>query len=114
MNETEEVAKRLYEACLSGSVETLDKLMGTDRLFLNRVSSTECFSSDTPLHGAVSCGHLEFTKALLSRKPKLAADLDSRRCSPLHLASIEGHFEIVCELLRVNTDVCVTRDQDVL
>ncbi|KAF7148306.1 hypothetical protein RHSIM_Rhsim03G0061300 [Rhododendron simsii] len=114
MSETEEVAKRLYEACLSGSVETLNELIGTDKLVLNRVSSTECFSSDTPLHVAVSCGHLEFTKALLRWKPKLATELDSRRCSPLHLASTEGHFEIVHELLRVNTDtdVCVTRDQD--
>ncbi|KAI8562854.1 hypothetical protein RHMOL_Rhmol03G0067800 [Rhododendron molle] len=112
MCETEEVAKRLYEACLSGSVETLNELIGTDQLVLNRVSSTECFSSDTPLHVAVSCGHLEFTKVLLRRKPKLAAELDSRRCSPLHLASTEGHFEIVHELLRVNPDVCIACDQD--
>ncbi|KAI8562836.1 hypothetical protein RHMOL_Rhmol03G0066200 [Rhododendron molle] len=112
MSETEEVAKRLYEACLSGSVETLNALLEKDPLILNRVSSAECFSNDTPLHVAVSSGHLEFTKALLRRKPKLAVELDSRRCTPLHLASTEGHFEIVHELLRVNTDVCIARDQD--
>ncbi|KAF7147598.1 hypothetical protein RHSIM_Rhsim03G0059800 [Rhododendron simsii] len=99
MNETEEVAKRLYEACLSGSVETLNALLEKDQLILNRVSSIECFSSDTPLHVAVSCGHLEFTKALLRWKPKLADELDSRRCSSLHLASTEGHFEITIEYL---------------
>ncbi|KAF7149398.1 hypothetical protein RHSIM_Rhsim03G0061600 [Rhododendron simsii] len=104
MNKTEEEAKRLYEACLSGSVETLNALLVKDQLILNRVSSAECFSSDTPLHVAASCGHLEFTKALLLRKPKLATELDSRRCTPLHLASTEGHFEIVRELLRVNPE----------
>ncbi|KAF7113568.1 hypothetical protein RHSIM_RhsimUnG0112900 [Rhododendron simsii] len=104
MNKTEEEAKRLYEACLSGSVEALNALLVKDQLILNRVSSAECFSSDTPLHVAASCGHLEFTKALLLRKPKLASELDSRRCTPLHLASTEGHFEIVRELLRVNPE----------
>ncbi|XP_058204396.1 ankyrin repeat-containing protein NPR4-like [Rhododendron vialii] len=112
MNKTEEEAKRLYEACLSGSVETLNALLVKDQLILNRVSSAECFSSDTPLHVAASCGHLELTKALLLRKPNLATELDSRRCTPLHLASTEGHFEIVRELLRVNPDVCIARDQD--
>ncbi|KAF7115417.1 hypothetical protein RHSIM_Rhsim03G0060700 [Rhododendron simsii] len=112
MNEIEVVAKGLYEACLSGSVETLNVLLEKDPLILNRVSSAECFSNDTPLHVAVSCGHLEFTKVLLRRKPKLAVELDSQRCTPLHLASTEGHFEIVRELLRVNPDVCIAHDQD--
>ncbi|KAF7115418.1 hypothetical protein RHSIM_RhsimUnG0057700 [Rhododendron simsii] len=112
MNGTEEVAKRLYEACLSGSVEMLKALIEKDPLILDRASSTECFSSDTPLHVAALRGHLEFTNFLLSRKPTLAAELDSRRCTPLHLASTEGHFKIVHELLRVNPDVCINRDQD--
>ncbi|XP_058204401.1 ankyrin repeat-containing protein At5g02620-like [Rhododendron vialii] len=112
MSETEEVAKRLYEACLSGSVEMLKTLIEKDPLILDRASSTECFSSDTPLHVAVLRGHLDFTNALLSQKSTLAAELDSRRCTPLHLASTEGHFKIVHELLRVNPKVCIARDQD--
>ncbi|XP_058204400.1 ankyrin repeat-containing protein At5g02620-like [Rhododendron vialii] len=112
MSETEAVAERLYEACLSGSVETLKALIEKDPLILDRASSTECFSSDTPLHVTALRGHLEFTNALLSRKPTLAAELDSRRCTPLHLASTEGHFKIVHELLRVNPGVCIARDQD--
>ncbi|KAE9444586.1 hypothetical protein C3L33_23516, partial [Rhododendron williamsianum] len=98
MNETEEVAKRLYEACLSGSVETLKALIEKDPLILDRASSTKCFSSDTPLHVAALRSHLEFTNALLSWKPTLAAELDLRRCTPLHLASTKGHFKIVQEL----------------
>lgn len=114
MNETEEVAKRLYEACLSGSVETLNELIRADRLILDRAGSTECFFSDTPLHVAVLRGHLDFAKALLRLKPELATEVDSRRCTPLHLASTEGHIELVRELLHlhVKPDVCTTRDQD--
>ncbi|KAF7147630.1 hypothetical protein RHSIM_Rhsim03G0060500 [Rhododendron simsii] len=74
---TEEAAKRLYEACLSGSVETLKALIEKDPLIPDQASLTECFSSDTPLHVAALRGHLEFTKDLLSRKPTLAAELDS-------------------------------------
>ncbi|KAF7149735.1 hypothetical protein RHSIM_Rhsim02G0103800 [Rhododendron simsii] len=112
MNATEDEAKKLYEVCLSGSVEELDALVEKDQLILNRFNSTACFFNDTPLHVAVLCGHLDFTRALLRRKPKLATELDSLRRSPLHIASTDGHFEIVHELLRVNTDVCISRDQD--
>ncbi|KAH7857274.1 hypothetical protein Vadar_010815 [Vaccinium darrowii] len=108
---SEDVGRRLYEACLSGSVAELYALIQEDQLILNRVNLHACFFNDTPLHVTTSCGHLEFTKALLTRKPKLASELDSLRCSPLHLASIEGHVEIVQELLRVNTNVCIARDQ---
>ncbi|KAI8529659.1 hypothetical protein RHMOL_Rhmol12G0241700 [Rhododendron molle] len=106
------MGRRLYEACLSGSVPALNALIEIDQLILSRVNSLTCFLNDTPLHASASCGHLDFTRALLTRKPKLAAELDSLRCSPLHLASAEGHVEIVQELLRVNTDVCIARDQD--
>ncbi|XP_058193009.1 ankyrin repeat-containing protein ITN1-like [Rhododendron vialii] len=112
MNERENKGRRLYEACLSGSVPALDALIEEDQLILDRVSSLTCFSDDTPLHVAALRGHLDFTKALLAQKPKLATELDSLRCSPLHLASAEGHAEIVRELLRVNTDVCIAHDQD--
>ncbi|KAH7841805.1 hypothetical protein Vadar_034538 [Vaccinium darrowii] len=112
MSEGEDLGRKLYEACVSGSVPALDSLIEKDELILNRVNSLTCFFSETPLHVAVLGGHLDFTKALLTRKPKLVTEFDTRGCSPLHLASTEGHVEIVRELLRVNTDVCIARDQD--
>ncbi|KAH7856406.1 hypothetical protein Vadar_000943 [Vaccinium darrowii] len=112
MNEREDVGRRLKKACLSGSVSALVKLIEEDELILDRVSSLTGFFNDTPLHIAALRGHLDFMKALLTWKPKLATELDSLRCSPLHLASAEGHVEIVKELLRVNTNVCIARDQD--
>ncbi|KAG5523232.1 hypothetical protein RHGRI_035151 [Rhododendron griersonianum] len=98
MNEIKDVGRRLKEACLSGSVATLDALIEDDELILDRVSSLLGFYSDSPLHVAALRGHLDFTKALLRRKPKLATELDLQRRSPLHLASAEGHVEIVQEL----------------
>ncbi|KAH7857159.1 hypothetical protein Vadar_009707 [Vaccinium darrowii] len=112
MNRREDVGRRLYEACLSGSVPALDSLIEEDQFILDRVGSLTGFFNETPLHLAALRGHLDFTKAILTRKPTLASELDSVRCSPLHLASTEGHVKVVQELLRVNTDVCIARDQD--
>ncbi|KAH7839605.1 hypothetical protein Vadar_006218 [Vaccinium darrowii] len=112
MSESEDLGRKLYEACVSGSVPTLDSLIEKDELVLNRVNSLTCFFSETPLHVAVLCGHLDFTKALLTRKPELVTEFDTRGCSPLHLASTEGHVEIVRELLRVDTNICIARDQE--
>ncbi|PSR96186.1 Ankyrin repeat domain-containing protein [Actinidia chinensis var. chinensis] len=103
MSETADMERRLYKASLSGSVLELEALSEEDQLILDRVSLT-CFD-DTPLHITVLGDHLNFTRTLLSRKPKLVTELDSMRCSPLHLASAESHVEIVRELLRVNFEV---------
>ncbi|KAF3450558.1 hypothetical protein FNV43_RR06647 [Rhamnella rubrinervis] len=56
-----------------------------------------------------------FTRELLAHKPKgpkLAAELDLFKRAPLHLASAEGHAEIVQALLHENGNVCWFRDQD--
>ncbi|KAF7150114.1 hypothetical protein RHSIM_Rhsim02G0230600 [Rhododendron simsii] len=101
-----ETGRRLKDACLSGSVAALEALIDEDELILNRVSSLIGFfiNDSTPLHVAALRGHLDFAKALLTRKPELATKLDSSWSSPLHLACIKGHFEIVEELLWVNTN----------
>ncbi|KAF7150311.1 hypothetical protein RHSIM_Rhsim02G0219200 [Rhododendron simsii] len=114
MNEIEDVGRRLKDACLSGSVAALEALIEEDELILDRVSSLIGFfiNDSTPLHVAALRGHLDFAKALLTRKAKLATELNSKRSLPLYLACTEGHLEIVEELLRVNTNVCIGRDQD--
>ncbi|XP_059634789.1 ankyrin repeat-containing protein BDA1-like [Cornus florida] len=102
--------KRLYEASLSGDVESLNQLLEEDKLALARVSLT-CFN-ETPLHVASMLGHLEFAKAILSHKPDLVTKLDSQRRSPLHLASANGYVEMVKILLRVDTSMCLAHDVD--
>ncbi|KAI8569559.1 hypothetical protein RHMOL_Rhmol02G0287800 [Rhododendron molle] len=114
MNEAGDAGRRLKDACFSGSVAALEALIDKDELILYRVSSLSGFfiNDNTPLHVAALRGHLDFVKALLTRKPELATELDSSQSSPLHLACTKGHFEIVEELLRVNTSVCPDRDED--
>ncbi|KAF8400553.1 hypothetical protein HHK36_013852 [Tetracentron sinense] len=102
--------RRLYEASLSGNVLSLNELMEKNELILDKISVT-CFD-ETPLHVAAMRGHVDFAKAILSRKPKLATELDSDGYSPLHLASAEGYVDIVRDLLLQGTDLCLARDQD--
>ncbi|KAL7162688.1 hypothetical protein ACSBR2_043053 [Camellia fascicularis] len=104
---------RLYKASLNGSVPELERLEEEDPLILDRVSlMTMNFHHQTPLHIAVLRGHSNFTTAILSRKPGLAAEVDLTRCSPLHLASATGHVEIVRALLNANDAVCEAQDED--
>ncbi|KAH7841392.1 hypothetical protein Vadar_029342 [Vaccinium darrowii] len=99
MSESEDLGRKLYEACVSGSVPALESLIEKDELILNRVNKLTCFLSETPLHVAVLCGHLDFIKALLTQKSKLVTEFDTQGCSPLHLASTEGHVEITIKYL---------------
>ncbi|XP_028793213.1 ankyrin repeat-containing protein BDA1-like [Neltuma alba] len=62
--------------------------------------------TETPLHISALLGHLEFTKALVTYKPRLPIEVDSSQNTPVHLASAEGHTEIVKELLKVNDKPC--------
>ncbi|WMV29216.1 hypothetical protein MTR67_022601 [Solanum verrucosum] len=55
-------------------------------------------------------GHIEFVKFILSRNLLLATELDLRKSSALHVASIKGYVEIVKKLLVVNPEMCLTHD----
>ncbi|XP_028793211.1 ankyrin repeat-containing protein At5g02620-like [Neltuma alba] len=101
----------LYEASYEGSVSTLNMLIQQDPLILHRISSRTILI-ETPLHISALLGHLEFTKALLARKPKLALELDSFRSTPLHVASAEGHIDVVKQLLLYYDEACFVRDQE--
>ncbi|XP_059455107.1 ankyrin repeat-containing protein BDA1-like [Corylus avellana] len=100
----------LYQASLNGCVNTLNTLIQRDPLILNKVSLTSF--SETPLHITALLGHLEFSRVLVSKKPKLAEEVDSLRRTPLHLASAECHTETVKALLQANGNVCLAIDQD--
>ena len=68
--------------------------------------------NETPLHVAAMLGHLDFTKYLLTQKPDMTMEVDSRGCSPLHLAFANGYDELVSILLLANFDACLIRDED--
>ncbi|CAL5398520.1 unnamed protein product [Camellia sinensis] len=80
----------LYEASVSGNIESLKKWIEEDRLTLSR-SSLTCFD-ENPLHIAAMQGHLDFAKALVTLKKDLVSDLDSKGRSPLHLASANAKW----------------------
>ena len=102
--------KRLYEAAVKGNVSSLLNLLQDDGLLLDRFTTGHY--PETPLHVASMLGHLEFLDEVLSRKPELARELDSRKSSPLHLAAAKGYLEIVKRLLKVNPDMCLVCDVD--
>ncbi|XP_020549585.1 ankyrin repeat-containing protein At5g02620-like isoform X1 [Sesamum indicum] len=102
--------KRLSDAALQGNVTSLVQILEEDPLILDKLI-VSCIS-ETPLHTAATLGHLDFLKELLSRKPELAAELDSCGCSPLHLAAAKGHVDVVKELLSAGGEVGLERNTD--
>ena len=100
----------LYKASLSGSTTTLDDLMRKDSVLLYRIALSSW--RETPLHISTSNGHLEFSKTLLDRNPRLAVEVDNHKRCPLHLACAEGHIEIGKALLRANKNACLIPDED--
>ncbi|KAF7151589.1 hypothetical protein RHSIM_Rhsim02G0230500 [Rhododendron simsii] len=116
----EELLRVNTNACLGHDEDkcyrlaALEALIDEDELILDRVCSLTGFfiNDSTPLQVAALCGHLDFTKALITWKSELATKFDSSRSSPHHLACTKGHFKIVEELLRVNTNVCLGHDED--
>ncbi|KAG6721308.1 hypothetical protein I3842_03G107700 [Carya illinoinensis] len=110
MDTSHDYTVALYEASLDGSVSTLDTLMQRDRLILHKISLTSF--TETPLHIAALLGHLQFTNALLRRKPQLVEKVDSSGRTALHLACAEGHTQVVKALLQANMDMCLVSDQE--
>ncbi|CAB4288193.1 unnamed protein product [Prunus armeniaca] len=102
--------KKLLDAAMEGNIAMLKDLIQQDPLVLDR-SLVSCVS-ETPLHIASMLGHLGFVKELLSHKPELASELDSRGSTPLHLAAAKGHAEIVKELALVDPAACMVRNED--
>ncbi|XP_041006536.1 ankyrin repeat-containing protein ITN1-like isoform X2 [Juglans microcarpa x Juglans regia] len=84
--------------------------MQRDRLILHKISLTSF--TETPLHIAALLGHLQFTNALLRRKPQLVEKVDSSGRTALHLACAEGHTQVVKALLQANMDMCLVSDQE--
>ncbi|KAL6274438.1 hypothetical protein ACE6H2_025130 [Prunus campanulata] len=102
--------KKLFDAAMEGNIAMLKDLIQQDPLVLDR-SLVSCVS-ETPLHIASMLGHLGFVKELLSHKPELASELDSRGSTPLHLAAAKGHAEIVKELALVDPAACMVWNED--
>ncbi|KAH7850097.1 hypothetical protein Vadar_027906 [Vaccinium darrowii] len=106
----EAMDKKLYEASISGNVQALQALTEEDGLLLHIVSLT--WLGNTLAHIAAMCGHRNFTRALLSRKPTFASELDSLGRSPLYAVCVKGHVDVIQEFLQADKSVCKFHDMD--
>ena len=78
--------------------------MRKDSVLLYRIALSSW--RETPLHISASNGHLEFSKTLLDRNPRLAVEVDYHKRCPLNLACAEGDIEIA------NKNACLIPDED--
>nr|GMD84025.1 ankyrin repeat-containing protein BDA1-like [Ipomoea batatas] len=100
----------VFEAALEGDVATLKRLLHEDPLILDRTIVN--IYSETPLHVAAMLGYHDFVKEIITRKPKLVKELNSKHSSPLHLAAAKGHVDVVRALVLADPGMCNGRDRD--
>ncbi|KAG6628520.1 hypothetical protein CIPAW_14G018700 [Carya illinoinensis] len=103
---------RLFQAVFHDDVAAFHTLLTEDPLLLHRVALN---SIDNPLHISSLAGNTAITKDIVLRKPEFAGELNQQGFSPVHIASANGHVEIVRELLNINAGVdrvCLLKGKD--
>ncbi|RDX80992.1 Ankyrin repeat-containing protein BDA1, partial [Mucuna pruriens] len=60
---------------------------------------------ETPLHVAVSAGHVHFATEIMTLKPSFAEKLNPQGLTPIHLAIELGHITIALCLVHINKDL---------
>lgn len=91
----------LFLAAREGNVKALRELLKDDPLLLEHAAVS---AAQTPLQIASMLGHLDFVKELIKSKTNIISymkELDQHGFSGIHLASANGHHEVVQELLMV-------------
>ncbi|XP_042487908.1 ankyrin repeat-containing protein BDA1-like [Macadamia integrifolia] len=89
---------RLIHVARNGDIDGLYTLLREDPFILENVEKIPF--TDTPLHWAASIGHTCFVKEIINLKPSFIMKLNQDGFSPLHLASISGHLEIINLVLK--------------
>ncbi|XP_040995120.1 ankyrin repeat-containing protein BDA1-like [Juglans microcarpa x Juglans regia] len=101
---------RLFQVVFHDDVAAFHTLLAEDPLLLHRVALN---SIDNPLHISSLAGNIAITKDIVLRKPEFAGELNQQGFSPMHIASANGHVEIVRELLNnAGVDVCLLKGKD--
>ncbi|XP_060673355.1 ankyrin repeat-containing protein BDA1-like [Ziziphus jujuba] len=101
---------RLFEASRLGDIPGLHSLLAEDPLILERVGLN---TVENPLHVSCLAGKTEIAKEIVSLRPEFVRELNGHGFSPLHIASANGHLEIVRELLHsVGNDICLLKGKD--
>ena len=101
-----ELEKKYFKTCDS---EVLQRLLASDKEFVNRVITLSDRSIITPLHKAVECGHTENVKTLL----EAGADRNLiKNSNILFFAACKGFKEIVESLIHARADPDSTAKKD--
>lgn len=91
---------------VSAVVQSIDALYGSlrwDPYVLEKVD--KIYFSNTPLHVAASTGQTNLALEIINLKPSLARKLNLDGLSPLHLALLNGHFDTVKRLIKLDKNL---------
>lgn len=97
----------IFAAAKSGNLEAVKKFLQENPALLNAKTR----QSDTPLHWAASCGHVEVVRFLLSKLPDVNAK-NITGSTPLHMACRISNKAIVELLLASKADVNARTEGD--
>ncbi|KAH7845649.1 hypothetical protein Vadar_004363 [Vaccinium darrowii] len=85
------------------NIDTLYESIRSDPYILDKAD--EIPFVDTPLHEAASVGQTRLAIEIRNLKPSLGRKLNPDGLSPLHLALLNGHFETVKGLIKLDRDL---------
>ncbi|EOY19746.1 Ankyrin repeat protein [Theobroma cacao] len=91
---------RLIKASQVGDIDALYELIWEDDNVLKRID--EKMFVDSPLHIAASFGQTRFAMEMMNFIPSFSKNLNKSGFSPMHLALINGHFELVSLFLHAD------------
>ncbi|XP_039003539.1 ankyrin repeat-containing protein BDA1-like [Hibiscus syriacus] len=89
--------RKLNEAAKAGNIDGLYDVIGRDPYILDRIS--EIPFVDTPVHVAVTSGHVYFAMEVMNLKSSFARKLNKDGYSPVHLA-LQNERTLLCLLDR--------------
>ena len=90
----------LNQVAQQGNIDDFYNLIKNDVKLLEHID--ELPFVDTPLHISASAGHIPFSIEMMKLKPSFISKPNPDGHNPIHLALLNGHTEMVCQLLQHN------------
>ncbi|MED6158241.1 hypothetical protein PIB30_030988 [Stylosanthes scabra] len=93
----------LQQAANSGDINMLYDAIEQNPYILEEVDAIPFV--DTPLHSAAFAGHIEFCIEIMRLKPSFGLKLNRQGYSPVHLALLNNHHNLVRNLVEINEEL---------
>ncbi|MED6158232.1 hypothetical protein PIB30_030979, partial [Stylosanthes scabra] len=93
----------LQQAANSGDINILYDAIEQNPHVLEEVDAIPFV--DTPLHSAAFAGHIEFCIEIMRLKPSFGLKLNKQGYSPVHLALLNNHHNLVLNLVEINEEL---------